>query len=72
MYFDKENLDSALNQMKGMAELQSVPKDEVFKSVYSAKIAACSSCTALLVKYILSFKALRLSTLGVLCSLTTG
>jgi len=33
-------VDSALNEMKDVMELQSVAQDEVYKAVYSAKIAA--------------------------------
>jgi len=40
VYFDKETMDSALNEMKDVAELQLVPRDEIYKAVYSAKTTA--------------------------------
>lgn len=40
VYFDKETIESAINEMKDVIELQSLPRDEVYKAVYSAKITA--------------------------------
>jgi arsenite methyltransferase len=40
VFFDKETVDSALNEMKDMIELKTVSRDDVYKSVYSAKITA--------------------------------
>ncbi len=40
VFFDKETVDSALNDMKDMIELKTVSRDDVYKSVYSAKITA--------------------------------
>ncbi|MFZ5855287.1 MAG: arsenite methyltransferase [Chloroflexota bacterium] len=40
VFFDKETVDSALDDMKDSVELQSIPRDDVYKAVYSAKITA--------------------------------
>lgn len=40
VYFDKETVDSAINDMKDTIELKTVQPDDVYKAVYSAKIAA--------------------------------
>lgn len=40
VYFDKETIDSAINDMKDVSELKTVSRDDVYKSVYSAKITA--------------------------------
>lgn len=40
VFFDKQTVDSALNDMKNMVELQTLPREEVYKAVYSAKITA--------------------------------
>jgi SAM-dependent methyltransferase len=40
VYFDKETIDSALDDIKDMIELETVSRDDVYKSVYSAKITA--------------------------------
>jgi len=40
VFFDKETVDSALNDMKDIIELKTVSRDDVYKSVYSAKITA--------------------------------
>ncbi|MCL4271117.1 MAG: arsenite methyltransferase [Anaerolineales bacterium] len=40
VYFNKETIESAINEMKDVVELQSIPRDEVYKAVYSAKITA--------------------------------
>ena len=43
VFFDQEDVDSALNEMKDTIELQSISRDEVYKAVYSAKITAYKS-----------------------------
>jgi ubiquinone/menaquinone biosynthesis C-methylase UbiE len=40
VFFDKETVDSAINDMKDMIELKTVSREDVYKSVYSAKITA--------------------------------
>jgi SAM-dependent methyltransferase len=40
VFFDKETVDSAIDDMKDMVELQTVSRDDVYKAVYSAKITA--------------------------------
>jgi len=40
VFFDKETVDSAINDMKDMVELKTVSRDDVYKAVYSAKITA--------------------------------
>lgn len=40
VFFDKETVDSALNDMKDAVELKSIARDDVYKAVYSAKITA--------------------------------
>jgi SAM-dependent methyltransferase len=40
VYFDKETVDSAINDMKDTIELKTVQPDDVYKAAYSAKIAA--------------------------------
>lgn len=40
VYFDKETVESALNDMKDMIELKTIARDDVYKAVYSAKITA--------------------------------
>ena len=40
VFFDKETVDAALDDMKDSVELQSIPRDEVYKAVYSAKVTA--------------------------------
>ena len=40
VFFDKETVDAALNDMQDVAELESVSRDDVYKAVYSAKITA--------------------------------
>jgi len=40
VFFDKETVDSALNDMKDVVELKSISRDDVYKAVYSAKITA--------------------------------
>ncbi|MGE5250796.1 MAG: arsenite methyltransferase [Bacteroidota bacterium] len=40
VFFDKEEVDSALNDLGDVVELQSVPREAVYKAVFSAKITA--------------------------------
>jgi arsenite methyltransferase len=40
IFFDKETVDDALDNMKDSIELQSISRDDVYKAVYSAKITA--------------------------------
>jgi arsenite methyltransferase len=40
VFFDKETVDSALNDMKDVVELQAIPREDVYQAVYSAKITA--------------------------------
>ncbi len=40
VFFDKETVDSAIDDMKDMIELKTVSRDDVYKAVYSAKITA--------------------------------
>ena len=40
VFFDKETVDSALNDMKNVIELKTIGRDEIYKAAYSAKITA--------------------------------
>ena len=40
VFFDKEDVDSALDDLKDSIELKNVSRDDVYKAVYSAKITA--------------------------------
>jgi len=40
VYFDKETVDSALNDMKDVVELKTVSRDDVYQAICSAKITA--------------------------------
>ena len=40
VFFDKEDVDSALNDMSNVIELKTIARDDVYKAVYSAKITA--------------------------------
>jgi SAM-dependent methyltransferase len=40
VFFDKETVDSVLEDLKDVVELQTISRDEAYKSVYSAKITA--------------------------------
>ena len=40
VFFDKETVDSALDDMKDVTELKTVSREDVYKAVYSAKITA--------------------------------
>jgi hypothetical protein len=40
VFFDKETVDSAIDDMKDRVELKTISRAEVYKAVYSAKITA--------------------------------
>jgi arsenite methyltransferase len=40
VFFDKETVDSALDDMKDVVELKTIAREDVYKAVYSAKITA--------------------------------
>ena len=40
VYFDKGNVDSAIDDMKDVIELKTIAREDVYKAVYSAKITA--------------------------------
>ncbi len=40
VFFDKETVDSAIDDMKDVVELKTISRDDVYKAVYSAKITA--------------------------------
>jgi len=40
VFFDKETVDAALDDMKDVIELKTIARDDVYKAVYSAKITA--------------------------------
>ena len=40
VFFAREDVDSALKDMENRIELKTIPRDEVYKAVYSAKITA--------------------------------
>jgi len=40
VFFDKETVDSALADMGDAINLQTIPRDDIYKAVYSAKITA--------------------------------
>jgi SAM-dependent methyltransferase len=40
VFFDKETVDAALDEMKDAVELESIPREDVYQAVYSAKITA--------------------------------
>ncbi len=40
VFFDKETVDSAISDMKDIAELKTASRDDLYKAVYSAKITA--------------------------------
>ena len=40
VFFDKEDVDSALNEMEDTIVLEPISRDDVYKAVYSAKITA--------------------------------
>lgn len=41
VFFDKETVDAALADMGEAIDLNAIPRDDVYKAVYSAKITAC-------------------------------
>ena len=40
VFFDKETVDAAIDDMKDIVELESIAREDVYKAVYSAKITA--------------------------------
>ena len=40
VYFDQKTVDEAISDMKNVIELKTIPRDDVYKAVYSAKITA--------------------------------
>jgi ubiquinone/menaquinone biosynthesis C-methylase UbiE len=40
VFFDKQTVDSAIDDMKDVIELKTISRDDVYKAVYSAKITA--------------------------------
>lgn len=40
VFFDKETVDSAIDDMKDVIELETLARDDIYKAVYSAKITA--------------------------------
>jgi SAM-dependent methyltransferase len=40
VFFEKETIDSAINDMGNVIELKTLSRDDVYKAVYSAKITA--------------------------------
>lgn len=40
VFFDKETIDSAINEMGNAIELKTITRDDVYKAIYSAKITA--------------------------------
>jgi hypothetical protein len=40
VFFDKEDVDSALAELDSTIELKTISRDDVYKAVYSAKITA--------------------------------
>ena len=40
VFFDKEDVDSALADLKDSVELRTIAREDVYKAVYSAKITA--------------------------------
>jgi len=40
VFFDKETVDAAIDDMKDIAELKTISRDDIYKAVYSAKITA--------------------------------
>jgi hypothetical protein len=40
VFFDKQTVDSALDEMQDVIELRTIARDDVYKAVYSAKITA--------------------------------
>jgi SAM-dependent methyltransferase len=40
VFFDKEIVDSAIDDLDGLTELKTISRDDIYKSVFSAKITA--------------------------------
>jgi len=40
VFFDKETVDSALDDMKDVVELMTISREDIYQSIYSAKITA--------------------------------
>jgi arsenite methyltransferase len=40
VFFDRETVDEALNGMKDISELENIPREDIYKAVFSAKITA--------------------------------
>ena len=40
VFFDKETVDAALDDLGDIVELKTISREDVYKSVYSAKISA--------------------------------
>ena len=40
VYLDKETVDSAISELGMAVDLETIPRDDVYKAVYSAKITA--------------------------------
>ena len=40
VFFDKETVDSAIDDLGNSIELKTISRDDVYKAVYSAKITA--------------------------------
>jgi hypothetical protein len=43
VFFDKETVDSAIDDMKDVIKLKAISRDDMYKAVYSAKIMAYKS-----------------------------
>lgn len=43
VFFDKETVDSAIDDLGNMAELKTISREDIYRSVYSAKITAYKS-----------------------------
>ena len=40
VFFDRETVDEALNGMKDISELENIPRENIYKAIFSAKITA--------------------------------
>lgn len=40
VFFDRETVDEALNGMKDISELENIPREDIYKAIFSAKITA--------------------------------
>jgi hypothetical protein len=43
VFFDQQTVDAAIDDMKDMIELETLPRADVYKAIYSAKITAYKS-----------------------------